>query len=264
MRSTAAPSESSTVATMQMDLAFAEPAVERAFRAHMAACNRHTALLSEIARLIAWAIITLRLATANDRLGALLACAGAASSIGLVAWRANRPYLQVTVCVAINCGQGLLQEFAVGRLWDAPDGNPTAGTCLRSLARTQFTNGIAWMVGMRLFLLPFRWAFPQLAALSVFYLHRTPRMCANPALYRACGLTGTTCAAAHTATVLSCLALLGAAIHRQELAARLAWVAPRTRRQLQAQLAAQPLAFWLNFALPSVCALLTYNYPWLY
>jgi len=109
-----------------------------------------------------------------------------------------------------------------------------------------------------------RWAFPQLAALSLFYLHRTPRMCANPALYRACGLTGTTCAAAHTASVLSCLALLGAAIHRQELAARLAWVAPRTRRQLQAQQAAQPLAFWLNFALPSVCALLTYNYPWLY
>lgn len=90
MRSTAAPSESAAAATMQMDLAFAEPAVERAFRAHMAACNRHTALLSEIARLIAWAIIALRLATAGDRLRALLASAGAASSIALVAWRANR------------------------------------------------------------------------------------------------------------------------------------------------------------------------------
>lgn len=62
----------------------------------------------------------------------------------------------MAACVAVNSGQALLHEFTVGRMWDAPDGPPTAGTCLRSLARTQFTNGIAWMVGTRLFLLPFR------------------------------------------------------------------------------------------------------------
>lgn len=75
---------------LQMDLAFAEPAVEHAFRDHAAACNRHTALLSEVVRLFAWAIIALRLAAADDRPGGLLAAAGVASSVGLVAWRASR------------------------------------------------------------------------------------------------------------------------------------------------------------------------------
>lgn len=108
-----------------------------------------------------------------------------------------------------------------------------------------------------------RWAFLQLELLAVFYLQRAPHMCASPALYRGCGLEGAGCAATHAAAVLTCMALLGAACHRQELTARLAWAAPRTRAQLLVQPAAQPLAFWLNFALPSLCALLSYSYSFL-
>lgn len=86
----AAHARDAAAITMQLDLAFDDPAVERAFRAHAADGNRRTALLSEIVRLFAWAIIALRLAAHSDGQGALLAAAGAASSVGLVAWRASR------------------------------------------------------------------------------------------------------------------------------------------------------------------------------
>lgn len=108
-----------------------------------------------------------------------------------------------------------------------------------------------------------RWAWPQLTALTLFHLQRTPILCASPALYHGCGLEGAACITAHTAAMLGSLALLGVTIHRQELAARLAWAAQRTmtRARLQAQLAAQPLVFWFYYALPSVWALVCYNYP---
>ena len=57
------------------------------------------------------------------------------------------------------------------------------------------------------------------------------------------------------------MALVGAAVYRQELAERLAWAAPRARERLRRQCAAQPWAYWLHFALPGTCALVAYGLP---
>ena len=106
-----------------------------------------------------------------------------------------------------------------------------------------------------------RWAFLQQAILALLSLQRTQAVCDSPVLYQGCGLEGSTCAAMHAACVLSTMALVGAAVYRQELAERLAWVAPRARERLRRQRAAQPWAYWLHFALPGTCALVAYGLP---
>lgn len=77
---------------LQLDLAFSEPAAESAFRAHAAAANRRTAVLSAAMRLVAWCLIAVRLeaAGAGDHPGALLAALCAASDGALLVMHARR------------------------------------------------------------------------------------------------------------------------------------------------------------------------------
>ena len=79
-----------TASLLLLDLAFADPAAERAYRAHAAACNWHTDLAAEVVRLCCWAIIAARLVAAGDRPGMRQVAAGFACNTVLIVLRAIR------------------------------------------------------------------------------------------------------------------------------------------------------------------------------
>lgn len=105
-----------------------------------------------------------------------------------------------------------------------------------------------------------RWAFPQLAAMTLIFIHYTSAFCSSPVLYPACGLPAVSCGACHMVLLLGTFLLVGHQLYQFDLARRIAWyTAHRGRLPPSIQLATDRPAYWLNFGLPAVCCIFSYS-----
>ncbi|PRW33108.1 exosome complex exonuclease RRP41 [Chlorella sorokiniana] len=244
------------------DLCFQDPAAERQFRHHANSGAARVAAAAAAARTLAWISLFLRLWASGAGTPALWAALAILTSTTYAATTIWTQRLHYAATVALNVGEAGVLCHVVPSLWSA-SGSTAAPAALQAQAvvRLAVCNGCMWLTLCSIgYPLPFRWAFPQLAAMVFVFIHHTSAFCRSPALYPACGVPPASCGAWHVFLLLATFALVGQKLYRFDLAHRTAWhTAQRGSLPPGSQLVTDRLAYWLNFGLPAVCCIVSYS-----